>query len=572
MPFPPPITVDVEVGYYLPDNYIENVVSKLDGLKGTKTEKGFILSGTPDKDVYYILPAATAKKEQAAPVVTGGIGSTIHGTTTAMEYAASADATVWTTCADGSTETGAGTWYVRYKETDTKKAGPAAEAVVIAPSYTITVDVRDLSFDTQNEGYEINGLGKTVTITNTGNSNVSFVAPTSIYYDISLSANELAPLDSAAMTITPKAGLTAGTYKETIEVRTNENTFVSVDVSFTVNGALQVSLDASETTILEGQSVTLHANANGGSGNYAYTWYAGDGEESALQGNEVNVSPTSTTTYKVVIADTIENKSATATITVIPRKYAVEVPGDFTFAGKHVGYTKVSCNRFVLSNSGNTDVTGIAVSISGGNADAFAIDSTGMHSSLAPDETTSFAVMPKEGLPAGTYTAEVNVTGETGISKTFEISFTVEDHQYESIVTEPTCTTKGYTSHICKICNHTYTDNEVDMLAHEYGNAWLTDENGHWKECKNCGTKSEEAAHTFTWIVDQEPTETQNGLKHEEFTVCGYQRAGVVTKNDSAGSAVLEMGVRTNLPLWFGVVAVSGIAAVVLFVVKRRNK
>ena len=41
-------------------------------------------------------------------------------------------------------------------------------------------------------------------------------------------------------------------------------------------------------------------------------------------------------------------------------------------------------------------------------------------------------------------------------------------HQYESVVTDPTCTTGGYTTHTCERCDDTYTDAETDKLGHEY--------------------------------------------------------------------------------------------------------
>ena len=50
-------------------------------------------------------------------------------------------------------------------------------------------------------------------------------------------------------------------------------------------------------------------------------------------------------------------------------------------------------------------------------------------------------------------------------------------HNYDSVVTKPTCTADGYTTHICSICADTYKDSEVAALGH-------TTENG---TCENCG-------------------------------------------------------------------------------------
>jgi|GEM_PF-5742932 len=42
------------------------------------------------------------------------------------------------------------------------------------------------------------------------------------------------------------------------------------------------------------------------------------------------------------------------------------------------------------------------------------------------------------------------------------------DHDYESTVTAPTCTTGGYTTHVCSICGDTYNDTPVKALDHSY--------------------------------------------------------------------------------------------------------
>ncbi|MBR0457069.1 MAG: InlB B-repeat-containing protein, partial [Firmicutes bacterium] len=41
------------------------------------------------------------------------------------------------------------------------------------------------------------------------------------------------------------------------------------------------------------------------------------------------------------------------------------------------------------------------------------------------------------------------------------------EHSYSALVTDPTCTENGYTTHVCSICEYTYTDNLTDPLGHE---------------------------------------------------------------------------------------------------------
>ena len=42
-------------------------------------------------------------------------------------------------------------------------------------------------------------------------------------------------------------------------------------------------------------------------------------------------------------------------------------------------------------------------------------------------------------------------------------------HDYVPVVTEPTCTTGGYTTYTCTLCGDTYTANETKALGHTYG-------------------------------------------------------------------------------------------------------
>ena len=47
-------------------------------------------------------------------------------------------------------------------------------------------------------------------------------------------------------------------------------------------------------------------------------------------------------------------------------------------------------------------------------------------------------------------------------------------HKYESVVTNPTCTAGGYTTHTCSNCGHTYTDAETSALTHNWGEYVVT--------------------------------------------------------------------------------------------------
>ena len=42
------------------------------------------------------------------------------------------------------------------------------------------------------------------------------------------------------------------------------------------------------------------------------------------------------------------------------------------------------------------------------------------------------------------------------------------DCEYETTITEPTCTEQGYTTHTCKVCGYTYCDDYVSETGHDF--------------------------------------------------------------------------------------------------------
>ena len=68
-------------------------------------------------------------------------------------------------------------------------------------------------------------------------------------------------------------------------------------------------------------------------------------------------------------------------------------------------------------------------------------------------------------------------------------------HSYKAVVTAPTCTEKGYTTHTCA-CGDSYVDTYVDALGHAWDNGKVT----------------------------KEPTETETGVKTFTCTRCGETR------------------------------------------------
>ena len=76
---------------------------------------------------------------------------------------------------------------------------------------------------------------------------------------------------------------------------------------------------------------------------------------------------------------------------------------------------------------------------------------------------------------------------------------TPHKHSYKAVVTAPTCTEKGYTTHTCA-CGDSYVDTYTDALGHAWDNGKVT----------------------------KEPTETESGVKTFTCTRCGETKTEVI--------------------------------------------
>lgn len=154
---------------------------------------------------------------------------------------------------------------------------------------------------------------------------------------------------------------------------------------------------------------------------------------------------------------------------------------------------------------------------------------------------------------------------------------------------------------------------QVKVHRHSYGDQWAYDENGHWHEC-SCKDRADEAGHSFSWIIDQEPSAEKKGIKHEECKICGYKKASVeipatgkepeptesvkptvtATPTEPAATATPsgqssskttlasakyddaaknpQTGDNTNLPLWMAAALASLSGAAGILICKKRKK
>ena len=92
------------------------------------------------------------------------------------------------------------------------------------------------------------------------------------------------------------------------------------------------------------------------------------------------------------------------------------------------------------------------------------------------------------------------------------------------IDTAATETAEGTEHKECTVCKKVLETATIPATGsshtHSYGTDWKYDDTNHWHECE-CGDKADVAAHSASeWIVDTAATETAEGAKHKECTVC----------------------------------------------------
>lgn len=126
----------------------------------------------------------------------------------------------------------------------------------------------------------------------------------------------------------------------------------------------------------------------------------------------------------------------------------------------------------------------------------------------------------------------------------------IPGHNYEAVVTAPTCTEKGYTTHTCTVCNDSYVDTYVDANGHNYEDAvtvpTCATQGYTTHTCTVCGDNYAdtyvEAGHSYESVVTA-PTCTAQGYTTHTCAACGD--SFVDTYVDTADHAY-EEGVCTG--------------------------
>ena len=281
---------------------------------------------------------------------------------------------------------------------------------------------------------------------------------------------------AAGDTITVNANTTVTAIWEDIPV-------VTYTVSFDANGGTGTMTDV---TGVSGE-YTLPANSfTAPDGKQFKAWSVGGVEKAA--GDKITVTANTTVT---AVWEAIE--------------YNVTVTGGTASVGTGTPITKATMGTTVTLTAGAAPT--------GKVFDKWEVVSGGITLADANSATTTFT------MPASAVSVKATYKNAPHTH-----TYNQETVKPEALKTPADCTHNAVYFKSCSCGAISTTDTFVAMntaLGHAYGSDWKYDSTNHWHECSRCHDKNDEAAHSASeWIIDTAATETAEGAKHKECTVC----------------------------------------------------
>lgn len=340
---------------------------------------------------------------------------------------------------------------------------PAEDTDGSLAAQSISADTNDLSFADLKENYEQVDEIQTVTVTNTGDTTVSLKVPQSDYFDILTTDGSVAEsgvqLEAGAsltFQVQPKNGLAKGEYSETLIFGTEESeeavAQVTAEVSVKEAEEQIISVEADPAVISyddlkvgydtpQATTVTLT-----NTGNTAVTLVQPQAqyfEIGALSATELAAGESASftavpaagleagsysETLQIMRADSDGQTSVAAevegyiTVAEAEKVYQLSVdPTELDFGKTEAGYSEApAAQKVTVTNTGNAVIT-----LSTPTASSFKIGKLSA-TELAPGESASFKIRPKEGLIEGSYLETIVIPNDQQVSVSTDVLFTVK--------------------------------------------------------------------------------------------------------------------------------------------------
>ena len=346
-------------------------------------------------------------------------------------------------------------------EDETPDADDSTDASLEAQA--LDVNTGSLNFSDVEENYTQANETLSVTVTNTGDSTVTLKVPQSDYFDVlnedgseAVSGVQLEKDGSLMFMVQPKTGLAKGDYSDTLVFSSEEDSEVAAQVTAEISvkeaqeqiteiqadpadinyGDLKEGYDTPDAT-----TVTLTNTGNTTvSLIQPYGEYFNVGELSASV-----LEPGDTATFTAVpvaglgagdYMDSIQimrtneegqeevlvTVNASITVSEVEKVYKLSVdPTSLDFGNVKDGYDEApKAKKVTVTNEGNTTVT-----LYTPTSTNFKIGKLSA-AELAPGESCTFKIRPKDGLKAGSYTETITIDNEQNISAKVNVSFTVK--------------------------------------------------------------------------------------------------------------------------------------------------
>ena len=140
-----------------------------------------------------------------------------------------------------------------------------------------------------------------------------------------------------------------------------------------------------------------------------------------------------------------------------------------------------------------------------------------------------------------TYSASVTLNGET-VSTTKDVDTEAKGHDYQAVVTQPTCTEQGYTTYTCSRCSDSYKADYVPANGHSFAVIsvdWDSlDKNtgvvAVTKKCSVCQTEEADVATAAKEVIQQQ-TETDPEITRFTVTVGEFTESRDIETQSAAG-------------------------------------